>query len=360
MPRDAEPPIRLRVQRTRYGHWGARSGYVRFVDALDPARCAATLCSAPDDHSDFPALLRPLRPWARRRLRRSGMPWHKLSDTVAEARAFAACVAGRVDVAHFLDGEHAPLLLPHLLRRAGLSRPAVVATFHQPAGLLGDLVAPAVLRALDAIVVMAPSQRAFFERHAPPERIHVIPHGIDVEFFRPGPSRRPPGPPRCLTVGHWLRDWAVFEAVARMTPDVEFEAICGRPIRGETLPNVRRRTGLDDAALAQAYRDADILFMPLLDATANNGLLEGAASGLPSVATDLSAVRAYLPDGAVLTAPPKRPDLMASAIARLAGDRELRARMGEEARRRAETLAWPIIAKRHLQLYETLARREAV
>ena len=50
--------------------------------------------------------LYPFRPLLRRLIARGGMRWYKLSDFNAELEAFLACLARRVDIVHFLDGEH--------------------------------------------------------------------------------------------------------------------------------------------------------------------------------------------------------------------------------------------------------------
>jgi glycosyltransferase involved in cell wall biosynthesis len=355
VPSVAERRLRLRLEHTRYAHWGSRSGYPSYASHLDPAAFAVTRHAAPDSHEDFPRWLAPLRPALLCWIRQQRMPWYKVSDLSAELRLLPPCTAGLVDVVHFLDGEHAPLLLPRLLRRGRRRRPALVASYHQPPGLLGDLVDPRVLRALDAIILMAPTQLSFFDRHVPPERLHVILHGIDVDFFRSRQGPRRPGPMRCLTVGHWLRDWRVFSNVATLLPDIVFDVVTGRAPNLGDAPNVRVLSGLDDEALAALYRDADVLFMPLLESTANNGLLEGMASGLAPAVTDLAAVRAYVPREAALMFPPGDPVAAADTLTRLRDRPELRAALGVAARRRAEALAVQTAAARHAELYRALA-----
>jgi glycosyltransferase involved in cell wall biosynthesis len=315
----------------------------------------ATVHGTSDSHADLPRWLSPMRAPLLRRIWRERMPWYKLSDLVAEARAFGACATGGTDIVHFLDGEHAPLFLPRLLKRARALRARVVATYHQPPGLLGDLVSPRVVAELDAVILVSLSQRDFFERSLPPERIHVIPHGIDCEFFSPREGPRRDGPLRCVTVGHWLRDWRVFRETAQRLPDVAFTVVSGRVTGLEDLPNVTVRSGLEDDALAAVYRDADVLFMPLIESTANNALLEGIACGLPVVTTDLRSVRSYLPDGTALLVGQGDGPGHARALERLLADAGLRARMGVSARRQAEAMAWPTIARAHLEIYEAVA-----
>jgi glycosyltransferase involved in cell wall biosynthesis len=330
---------------------------VHLVDYLDRERFRVALHGASDSHADLPRWLRPFRSSLRRRIR-GQMPWYKLSDLNAEIEAFAACMAGRHDIVHFLDGEHAPQFLPAWLAQARRRRSVrLVATYHQPPGLLLDMVDPAVVRTLDRVHLVSPSQRGFFERLLHPERIHVLLHGVDADFFRPADAGAPneTGCLRCITVGNWLRDWQIVHEVASRMPEVDFDVVTGRKTGSEALANVRIHSGLDDVTLATLYRRADILFLPLLDATANNALLEGMASGLPVLVTDLSSVRAYLPNGGAILVPPGRAEGFVAALAHLRDAPRERVALGIRARARAKELAWPT----HIAAYEALYREMA-
>ncbi|WP_333835363.1 glycosyltransferase family 4 protein, partial [Rubrimonas sp.] len=302
MSRVADRPINIRFVHTRFPHWGGRSGYVRLVEALDPTRFRTHLHGASDSDADFPAWLAPVRPALRRMIAGRGMPWYKLSDFAAEARAFLDCLRGGADIVHFLDGEHAPMFLPGALRRAGLRGRRVVASFHQPPDLLRTIVSPNVVRRLDGIMLVSPSQQALVESWARADRMRVLLHGVDDGFFHVRSGPREDGPLRCVTVGHWLRDWNLFAAVAAALPALRFDVVTGSAV--SELSNVRVHSGLSDEALAALYRQADILFLPLTESTANNALLEGMASGLPIVSTDLAGVRAYVGDCGAFLAPP--------------------------------------------------------
>jgi glycosyltransferase involved in cell wall biosynthesis len=337
------------MQYTIYPHWGGRAGYVRLAGAFDPACVRVRVAGASDSDADLPAWLMPAKPLLALACRRRSMPWYKVSDLVAECRIAGECISGRWDIVHFLDGEHGVRYLPQILTAIGQRGVRLVATFHQPPDLAESLVHPAVLRQLDAVILMAPSQRAWAERHAAPERVHVILHGIDVDFFRPSDVRAERQRLRCITVGHWLRDWRVFAAVASALPDIDFVAVTGSKAVPD-LPNVSLRAGLSDDALAELYREADIAFLPLKGSTANNALLEGMATGLPVVATDLPAIRAYVPDDAGIFIEGDL-DGYVTAIRRLGVDRCLRFSMGNAARRRAEALSWTNVARQHGHVY---------
>ena len=338
--------VRVRIQHTRYPHIGARSGYAQLGRHLDPARFEVDVHAADGDAG------LPLVPGALRR--RRGMPWYRLSDLAAELGALRHGLGARYDLVHFLDGEHAPQYLPAALRHSR-ARVRTVATYHQPAATLERLVRRDVVAQLDHVIVVAPSQLQFFAGLLPADRIHVILHGVDIDFFRPSRARAPDRRLRCVTTGHWLRDWAAFRAVAAALRDdtrIAFEVVSSDPTAFAGLSNVLVHQSLDDKSLAGLYRSADVLFLPLTEATANNTLLEGMASGLPVVASELSAVRSYLQDEAGLLVEGNLVEGFVAALRRLSDDVDLRVAMGRAARARAEQLSWPRVARRHGLLYE--------
>jgi glycosyltransferase involved in cell wall biosynthesis len=215
-------------------------------------------------------------------------------------------------------------------------------------------VRPDVVRNLDYVTVVAPAQVEFFEQFLPRERVQVILHGVDTTFFRPSARRSRGTDFLCLTVGHYLRDFIAVRRVAELLAgerDVRFHIVTGFETGLEDLPNVTVHRGLSDHALLWLYQTADVLFLPLLDCTANNALLEGLASGLPVVTTDLASVRAYAPGGEVICVRENNPDELAEAIRQLRRCPALRERMAQAARGRAEQLSWAEIARAYERLY---------
>jgi glycosyltransferase involved in cell wall biosynthesis len=350
---DLNSVTRIRFEYTRYPHWRAHSGYTQLVRHLDPQRFRTLLHGASDSDADL-AWLRPLWPLVRALIRRGRMPWYKLSDLNGELLALASCLAGRTDIVHFLDGEHSPQFLPRLLTLMALSKIKTIVTFHQPPQNARELVNRDLLRWVDHIVLVSPSQLPFFRGYVPEDRLHVILHGINIEFFRPAELRKDNDHLRCVTVGHHLREWRVLRDVVGAMPEVRFDVVTGAETGLNGFENVRILGGIDDEALAELYRAADALLLPLSDSTANNALLEGMASGLPVVATDLPAVRAYLPEGGVLV-PNNSAEGFIAALQSLIRNIPLRHAMGRSARVRAEELAWPRIVREYEALYARAA-----
>jgi glycosyltransferase involved in cell wall biosynthesis len=335
-----------------------------FLRYLDAWRFNVDLYVAADGDRDFPIQEERLRRLVRRLIQRRGMQYYKLSDLVAEVRTLRKCVRSALDVVHYLDGEHSAQYLPRLLASVGRRRPRLVASYHQTPEFLPSLTDTSVVGRLDRVLLVSPSQVPFFEKLLPPDRIKVILHGIDTEFFRP--ARRPAedGKFRCITVGHWMRDFdTVREVASRFAdrPDVEFLIVTSRRTGPATtgledLPGVRLfRDHLDDAALRALYQDSHALFLPLRGSTANNAILEAIACGLPVVTTALTSSRAYLPGDEAILVEDNDPDEFAAAIDRLRGDPAARDAMGRAARRRAEELDWQRITPQFEAVYSELA-----
>ena len=81
-------------------------------------------------------------------------------------------------------------------------------------------------------------------------------------------------------------------------------------------------------------------------------LLEAAACGRPMVSTDMPGCRDVVRhEGTGLLVPPRDPAALARAIARLADDPQLRARLGRAAREHAAAFSEPVVVASTLALY---------
>lgn len=350
----------VRYLTTDRPHLGTYAGLPRFIAYLDSQRVRARVRYVANGDDDFiklfPFIPAPLRTRWRHRTQRRGQYWYKLSDLVAEGASLLECLTDSVDVVHFIDGEHTAQFLPALARRLGLGV-RTIATYHQTPAILQSIVVPEVVAQLDHVTLLATAQREWFAPFLPSERMSVILHGVDTTFFTPGDVRDQGGPFRCITTGSWQRDWSIVEAVASMLRDhdIVFDVVSGAASSFEGLPNVRVHRGISDDALRALYQAAHVLLLPLTDAAANNALLEGMASGLAIVATDLPAVREYAPTSAAVTVP-HHAEAFTAEILRLRDDQPTRARLAANARARALELSWDNVARAYEALYRRLVR----
>ena len=255
----------------------------------------------------------------------------------------------------------------------------LVATCHQPLGAMVELEQQNPQRRLleklatcDGLVLMSGIEREAYARRFPGAQVVVIPHGVDTKFFSPGAASAGDGTLRLLTVGNWLRDYAtgcetfakLVEGGSRVVWTVVANENMLEEIR-QRLPQhserLRLLSRLSDEELRQEYRAADILFLPLRDAWANNALLEAMACGVPIVVSDLPATREYLGGARAEFVAVGQAGPAVAAIQRLWQEplavRQVR---GRELRAWAcQQYDWKEIARRHAELYATMLAGKA-
>ena len=355
--------MNIQIIRTLYPHWGRYSGINQFVRYLDPDTHRVNIHVASDSDEDFYVQSEWVRGLFRRFIQKRGMRWYKLSDLAAEMKVFRKCWRRKVDIIHCLDGEHSIQFLPTLLKTLPRRRPKLIGTYHQPPELLGSLIIRDLIGRLDCVTVVSPEQVSYFSEFVVPhDKIRLILHGIDVDFFRPGSNQKDERKFKCITVGHWLRDVETIRKVAEKLSSykkIEFHLVSPRGSEAEDLANVIIHKGVDDARLLELYQQSDILFLPLLQSTANNALLEGIACGLPVVSTFLPSVKAYLPGKEAILVEENHPDQFVEAILHLCNNSADRSNMAQEARKRAEELDWRKIAPQFEAVYSDLVNQES-
>src|SRR5262249_23201886 len=157
---------------------------------------------------------------------------------------------------------------------------------------------PRRLRSFDAIILMSRTQESFFlNAGVDPARIHVIPHGVDTEDFRPGTPARKPFV--VLAAGHYRRNFVLLREVCldlKNEADLRFEIVAPEWWRRffVDLPNVRFRSWLSDAEFLDAYQTCSCVLQTVENATANNVILEAMACGQPVVAETIGGIPEYI------------------------------------------------------------------
>ena len=246
---------------------------------------------------------------------------------------------------------------------AGLIRRAVLAALR-----------PLLNRKRVRILVQNDDDRAqaIANGFAPDNRIVTIRgSGVDLSAFPAQPL--PPAPP------------VIFALVARMLVDKGVpEAVdAARMLRSKGVPVTLRLVGAPDpenpmnlteaqlrgfaagpgiewlgphSDIAAIWRDAHVAVLPSWREGMPKALLEALASARPVITTDTTGCRDVIDPGVEgLLVPLKSPEALAAAMERLAGDANLRARMGMAARARAEArFDQRQIAAAHLALYRVL------
>lgn len=277
----------------------------------------------------------------------------------AELGALPWVIRGKGRLCHFIYGEDTFFYTPLWKRGGNLT----VATFHYPPDRLYERVNPGSLRGLDAVIIVGENQRDFFRRYFPDERIFYCPHHIDTDFFRPAENAVPAEPFKIICVGRLFRDFdallAAHQSLVESGVSCETNIIApknafgGHAITRE--PGIHFRSGISDSELLAMYQSSHAGVQPLLDATANNGLLEMIACGLPTVTTAVGGVPGYTKDSSIRLVDKGDAQMIAHHIRELAADPVAAREEGAANRSFAVThLSREVLAQRMRDIYHTL------
>ena len=178
-----------------------------------------------------------------------------------------------------------------------------------------------------------------------PERIEVIPYGVDP-VFRPDPAVARSGALFVGAVEPRKNPLAALGAAA----SAALPLVVAGPIRDQPLAEQLRRGGasllgyVSREELAALYRAAECLVFPSRFEGFGLPVLEAMASGTPVVASDDPAIREVAGDAAVLVSV----DRLAEGIGRALAERDRLARLGLE---RAGRFTWAETARRTVAVY---------
>ena len=185
-------------------------------------------------------------------------------------------------------------------------------------------------------------------------RCALIPNGVDINRFQPGPSSRerfglPSGKPVVLMVSAFIESKRVLDGIRAIAEiDDVFLAVAGdgplrqeaRKLADELLPGRFLQLTLPARDMPDLYRSADaFLHLSLLESF-GNVFLEAWASGLPIVAHDSNRLRWILGDEQLLCDTQDRSALVSSLKAALAAGKST-------APQGIERFTWPAIARQY-------------
>lgn len=354
--------INILAIRTHYPQWASRSGIAQYLKHLDKRFFAVSeqLVTMGDDA--FPLQIKPIKKALKKMLSLKKNYIYDLNDFYAELSVLRKTWNDKIDIIQYLDPEHSLHYLPRWLNNPlsiKKDKPVIVAMFHQTKSVLKDIMSPKLARNLDHIILMSSEQKEFFSDDVDEEKISVILHGIDTDYYQPDYAKRSNKKFKCVTVGHWLRDYDALEMVAASLLDkdfIEFHIVSNVKLKHD-LRNIVIHKNISDRELLDLYQQANLLFMPFKDATANNAILEGMACGLPVLTTDLIATREYVKDADAFFVENNNIDEFRRHIIAAARDSGKNSLYGEQSRRRALELSWQQISKQYEDLYLSLTKR---
>lgn len=245
-----------------------------------------------------------------------------------------------------------------------------------------------LLRRTSAVVAISEAiSREAVDAGFPPEKVHTIPHGIDMSEYAPVSSERKGAlrgalglPTEKLLITYTGR---LIEGKGLETLFAAFKSLAGLPNlhvvlvgsgQGQVIsieeklrelalaPSLAGRvtfTGRVDnvAAYLQA---SDIFVFPTLDEALGMSVVEAQACGLPAVASRTGGVPDIVEDGVTgILTPPGEVEPLAAGLRRLIEDKALRSRCADAARRRTEAkFALETMVSRYADLFRSLAPKE--
>lgn len=267
-------------------------------------------------------------------------------DTAALATLRAAREAGCVGLLNQVIGHRAvsePLLLADRARWPAFAEeaqlrpdPALTEYCRQEALAAGHCLAPSdyVRQSLEAVGVG-------------PERISVLPYGVDVERFRPQGEPRAPGPLRLLFVGQLSQRKGLpylLEALAGLPQGLVETTLVG-PLSAPAAALApyaglfRHLPAVPYQEVHRVFAAADLFVYPSLHEGSALAIYEALAAGLPVVTTpNAGSVVEEGKQGFLV--PPASVELLRERILALAEDVALRQRFALAARERALEFTW--------------------
>jgi len=294
-------------------------------------------------------------------LRRAGhwyyrSQWNDLVPLWHELQFSRRIDASESSVVHFLFAEFAGARCSWLFRRQGAR---LVGSFHASARRQPTLFSgKGCFQAYDHLTVVSRSQVPFFvERGIAPNRISVVLHGVDTDYFTPPEPDAAvrDGPLRGALVGATERDHGFAVNLMRRLPPAVLELKVCTTLDAHhwyrDVPGVEITPHLDDERLLQLYQTSDLLLMPVLDCTANNAILEAMACGTPVCANAVGGIAEYVDAEANFVMPDKDVDRWVDLLVRLHGDRKSLSARRPRVRQWAERFDWAKVALRYVDVY---------
>lgn len=252
--------------------------------------------------------------------------------------------------------------------RQWLTNTKVIGISHQPPAwwrLYG--IDNNVFSAVDTVIALSSPAQMFLQEQIGHINVHFIAHGVDAEFFTATTSRvlAPDVTVEVLFCGQWLRDFQqltdTLAVLATMPNRFVFHLVVPKFARNfeqhyrlAQHDNVHWHAGMTDMALRDLYQHAHLMFLPLIDATANNSVLEAMVAGLPMVVSKIGGVVDYVSEGDAVFLTAKDGQHAADQLAWSVANYATCVENAQRAQTKAVSqLAWPLIAARVAKLIQT-------
>jgi len=221
------------------------------------------------------------------------------------------------------------------------------------------------------------SKETLVEAGANPEKVHVIPHGIDFTIFNPSVSgesiRQKYGLEKFKTfgftgrlsikkVGHSKNILGLLSAAKIVTEKIpDARLVLGGTGYENILPAIRE-LGIEDKVIyvgerpfkevGQFHAAIDVVVCPALAEGFCFMIGEALACGRPAVATALGAHNERIANGETGILTSEKVEEIADAIIKLLNDRQLAEEYGRKGAEWSKKLTWENSVGKHLEIYQ--------
>jgi glycosyltransferase involved in cell wall biosynthesis len=241
-------------------------------------------------------------------------------------------------------------------------------------------IRPSLNRA-DAVIVPSGFLEAVFGRHG--FKTRIVPNIINLERFsasgstdgaasatgQASPARLAPRMLVARNLEPIYDNATALQALAiviKSAPDARLVIAGSGPLRS-ALEQLAAELGIthavtftgrvDNVAMADLYRNANVMINPSLVDNMPNSVLESLASGVPVVSTNVGGVPYLVEDGkTALLIPPQAPQAMADAILRLTNEPGLAAGLTAAGLQYVQQYSWQNVRPRLLGVYQSVLR----
>ncbi len=234
-----------------------------------------------------------------------------------------------------------------------------IATFHKPPEILSRTISDTkYLQKLSGAIAVGINQVDFLKNWLDLEQVQFIPHGVDTSFFYPDENVKKEN--TLLFVGQHLRDFeALNYAIPRLKekiPNIKINAVLRQDFAHKIISDasVTIFSGLNDEHLRTMYQEATLLFLPLLNCTACNSILEAMACGLPVITSDVGGNYGYVKENCGLLIPDRDYMTLVDRTILLLKDQNDQNKMSANARLNALSFNWENVVEEVTNFYNLI------